>query len=289
MQTISTSKKTFATFAEIIKRASFGADEKSLRTTLGNNINDSHQKFIEVPDENLWGKIEEIIDETPIPWNRQEYNRELNELKNLLKNEDYGKSFDGIIKFLEATDNNTVGNKYSTVERTIDLFALGELNNSFELNYNRRTYLISKKIACLLESLYKRILHAHILRVCDASKAAAQIAKLYEERYNTNVRLAGKLAFGDIPILLSKSASLFSNLIEYRLDSRFNHWLFDEFQDTSRQQWSFFRSIIDETVAEDSGDKTFYYVGDVKQSLYSWRGGDRLLFDEVFKLNLSFD
>ena len=282
LQTISTSKKTFATFAEIIKRASFGADEKSLRTTLGNNINDSHQKFIEVPDENLWGKIEEIIDETPIPWNRQEYNRELNELKNLLKNEDYGKSFDGIIKFLEATDNNTVGNKYSTVERTIDLFALGELNNSFELNYNRRTYHISKKIACLLESLYKRILHAHILRVCDASKAAAQIAKLYEERYNTNVRLAGKLAFGDIPILLSKSASLFSNLIEYRLDSRFNHWLFDEFQDTSRQQWSFFRSIIDETVAEDSGDKTFYYVGDVKQSLYSWRGGDRLLFDEVF-------
>ena len=58
--------------------------------------------------------------------------------------------------------------------------------------------------------------------------------------------------------------------------------MFDEFQDTSRQQWSFFKSIIDETVAEDSGDKTFYYVGDVKQSLYSWRGGDRLLIDEVF-------
>lgn len=278
----STSKKTFSTFAEIVKRASFGAEEKSLRKTLKENIDDSHKKFIEVPNENLWGKIDEILDESPIQWNPKEYKAELDELKNQLKNENCGKSFDGIIKFLETTDNNVVGKTSTSVDRTIELFIDGKLNAPFEISYQKKTYNFSEKTALLLYSLYRRICHAHILRVCDASKATAQIAKMYETRYNSNVRLAGKLSFDDIPILLNDSASVFSKLIEYRLDARFKHWLFDEFQDTSRQQWKFFRNIIDETISDCDGEKTFYYVGDVKQSLYSWRGGDRLLFDEVF-------
>ena len=282
LRTNSTSKKTFANFAETVKRASFGTEEKSLEKTLKENIDDSHKKFIEVPNPQLWGRIDVILNEPPLHWDKQAYTDELNALKNQLKNENCGKAFDGIVKFLETTDNNTVGKVSTSVERTVELFESGHLDDSFEIQYQKKTYVISKETALLLNSLYKRISHAHILRVADASKATAEIAMMFENRYANDVRLAGKLSFDDIPILLNSSANAFSKLIEYRLDARFKHWLFDEFQDTSRQQWNFFKNIIDETVSNNDGEKTFYYVGDVKQSLYSWRGGDRLLFDEVF-------
>lgn len=53
--------------------------------------------------------------------------------------------------------------------------------------------------------------------------------------------------------------------------TRFEHFLLDEFQDTSRVQWENFRPLLKNSV--DSG---FYnlVVGDVKQSIYRWRGSD---------------
>ena len=278
----SISKKTFSTFTEILKRASFGAEEKTLKKILNDNIENSHRMFLEVPDKSLWGNIDAILDYTPISWDPIAYQNELEELKEQLKSEECPAPFNYIIKFLEETDNNVVGSESTILERTISLFSCGKLNDKFDIVYNKKTYSFSEKIAHLLSSLFRRICDAHILRVCDASKATAQIAEMYEQLYNTNVRLAGKLSFDDIPILLNASAHSFSKLIEYRLDSKFKHWLFDEFQDTSRQQWNFFKNIIDEVISDESGEKTFYYVGDVKQSLYSWRGGDRLLFDDIF-------
>ncbi len=275
--------KTFSEFAEIVKRASFGAEEKSLHKTLKENIENSQKKFIEVPDVRLWGNISAIIgNREAIQWESEAYKKEISALKLSLQNEDCGKAFDGVIKFFENSDPNTIGTVSTSLERIVELFAEDCLENGFLLPYNRKEYNISPKTGKILSSLLRRLCDAHIMRVCDASKAAAKIANMYETRYAQNVRQAGKLAFDDIPILLNNTATTQTRLLEYRLDSRFKHWLFDEFQDTSREQWKFFKNIIDETIAESSGEKTFYYVGDVKQSLYSWRGGDRFLFDEIF-------
>ncbi|HKK67581.1 MAG TPA: 3'-5' exonuclease, partial [Bacteroidales bacterium] len=53
----------------------------------------------------------------------------------------------------------------------------------------------------------------------------------------------------------------------------------DEFQDTSRMQWSILRPLLEESLA--SGGKTMI-VGDVKQSIYRWRNGDwNLLSSQV--------
>ncbi len=62
---------------------------------------------------------------------------------------------------------------------------------------------------------------------------------------------------------------------------RTDHWLLDEFQDTSRLQWQALRDLVDEVIQSDSGCRSFFYVGDTKQAIYSWRGGDPRLFDEV--------
>lgn len=63
-----------------------------------------------------------------------------------------------------------------------------------------------------------------------------------------------------------------------RLGARLTHVLLDEFQDTSREQWASLLPLIEECLAT-GGSLT--YVGDVKQAIYSWRGGDATLFDEA--------
>ncbi|MEO1096543.1 MAG: UvrD-helicase domain-containing protein [Bacteroidota bacterium] len=56
-----------------------------------------------------------------------------------------------------------------------------------------------------------------------------------------------------------------------KVGSFFNHYLIDEFQDTSAFQWQSFRPLIENSMAEGNQN---LLVGDVKQSIYRWRGGD---------------
>lgn len=63
-----------------------------------------------------------------------------------------------------------------------------------------------------------------------------------------------------------------------RLGSGLNHILIDEFQDTSRPQWEALRPLAEEALSR-GGSLTV--VGDIKQAIYGWRGGDATLFDGV--------
>lgn len=64
----------------------------------------------------------------------------------------------------------------------------------------------------------------------------------------------------------------------YRLATRFRHYMVDEFQDTSRLQWENLALMVEEALSTGG---SFFYVGDKKQAIYSFRGGESLLFDEV--------
>ena len=60
----------------------------------------------------------------------------------------------------------------------------------------------------------------------------------------------------------------------------------DEFQDTSFLQYKILEPLIKEILSGDQTKfKTFFYVGDTKQSIYRFRGGKRELFDYVAKSN----
>lgn len=63
-----------------------------------------------------------------------------------------------------------------------------------------------------------------------------------------------------------------------RMGSRLSQILLDEFQDTSQEQWDAIRPLAAESLAS-GGSLT--YVGDVKQAIYGWRGGDARLFDKA--------
>ncbi|WP_045220233.1 UvrD-helicase domain-containing protein [Desulfonatronum thioautotrophicum] len=61
------------------------------------------------------------------------------------------------------------------------------------------------------------------------------------------------------------------------LGVHWQHLLIDEFQDTSREQWDVLRELALEALAEGG---SLFCVGDVKQAIYRWRGGDWRLFFE---------
>jgi len=62
--------------------------------------------------------------------------------------------------------------------------------------------------------------------------------------------------------------------------SEFEHFLFDEFQDTSRKQWETLAPLVEEALSKGG---SLFFVGDVKQAIYRWRGGDWSLFDEIWE------
>ena len=95
-------------------------------------------------------------------------------------------------------------------------------------------------------------------------------------------RRANQLEFGDVSrqcfeLLHDEATAAF---MQTQLDARYKHLLFDEFQDTNPIQWH----IIHDWLAayQGDGDKPkVFLVGDVKQSIYRFRGADARLFDQA--------
>ncbi len=94
--------------------------------------------------------------------------------------------------------------------------------------------------------------------------------------------------FNDISNLVYEllSTKIDKDFLYFRLDSSFSHILMDEFQDTSLLQYKILEPLIKEILSGDTTKfKTFFYVGDTKQSIYRFRGGKRELFDYVANSN----
>ncbi len=119
-----------------------------------------------------------------------------------------------------------------------------------------------------------------------------ELYKLYKDyKFKFNMS-KNYLHFDDISNLTYEllSTKVDKEFLYFRLDSKFSHILIDEFQDTSLIQYKILEPLIKEILAGSSnGFKTFFYVGDTKQSIYRFRGGKRELFDYVLKSNRSID
>ncbi|MDY3351181.1 UvrD-helicase domain-containing protein [Riemerella anatipestifer] len=63
-----------------------------------------------------------------------------------------------------------------------------------------------------------------------------------------------------------------SAFIYEKIGTRYQHYFFDEFQDTSKLQWENIIPLRDHTISSE--DHSFTLVGDPKQSIYRFRGGD---------------
>lgn len=162
-------------------------------------------------------------------------------------------AIDNVEKWYSKTSERSI---ISSIESAYDAglnACMHEISLLFETEYSR--YETGKAIR---KNIYVFGIYRHLLRELQN----------YREEHN---------------VLLLSDANLFlreligtdeTNFIYEKIGSRFRHFLIDEFQDTSGFQWDNFRPLLVDTA--DQGFENML-VGDVKQSIYRWRGGRREL------------
>ncbi|VDC23247.1 double-strand break repair helicase AddA [Pseudogemmobacter humi] len=141
-----------------------------------------------------------------------------------------------------------------------------------------------------LQALMRRVEDARPLRLGLASlrKALAlhRFAAGFLRRYEAAKAAHGWLDFDDF---ITRASRLLTDpavapWVLYRLDGSIDHVLVDEAQDTSPGQWRIIAALTGEFVAGEGAreaERSFFVVGDKKQSIYSFQGADVAGFDAV--------
>ena len=155
-----------------------------------------------------------------------------------------------------------------------------------EVKDGRKILTISLEQWKIWQQLFRLAIDCELASAVSKTQAIGELMEQVDHEHGEQLRKRGLLSFDDVKILLGKwsqseGARLRRELIDYRLDGRYDHWLLDEFQDTSRAEWRGLEPLIDEAVADPEG--SFFVVGDRKQGIYAWRGGDVSLFDDVLR------
>lgn len=166
------------------------------------------------------------------------------------------KNFDGFGLIL-PTDANTkdiLEDGYlSKVKEAIAESIFPQVKDLFEKAANINDHLL------LLTSIQKNI--SSISLINEVEKSLDSIKK------DSNV-----LLINEFNTIISKNLQQQpANFIYERIGSRYNHYFIDEFQDTSTLQWNNLNPLVENARAQSD---TIMLVGDAKQSIYRWRGGN---------------
>ena len=95
-------------------------------------------------------------------------------------------------------------------------------------------------------------------------------------------------------MLIADTTELISKVIEgsdtsfiyEKTGTQVDHYMIDEFQDTSGMQWDNFRPLVGESMAQGLDN---LIVGDVKQSIYRFRNSDWTLLDQQVRQDFNSD
>jgi len=105
--------------------------------------------------------------------------------------------------------------------------------------------------------------------------SSAMLAHVQASKESMRVRDFDDLEIGVSQLMADSSHAAY---LQARLDSRYQHILIDEFQDTNPLQWQILRSWL-EGYGTDVSKPSVFIVGDPKQSIYRFRRADPRLFD----------
>ena len=109
-----------------------------------------------------------------------------------------------------------------------------------------------------------RLIREQLYGLGVAGELRAALTEIQKEKNvlsldDSNALLRGIIDGTDAPFIYEK------------MGVRYEHFLLDEFQDTSTIQWDNFRPLVENAL---SGGHDSLIVGDVKQAIYRWRGSD---------------
>lgn len=285
-------------FIEAFKRATFGAEEKRLTGRLDEFLDQHAETYLEAPRGELWGNPRRIWPEgtewlqpqadrgkaaaelrAALPWEmlNDKQRQRLEDLFAALPAWQPGAPLPAPVEYL--------------VKNALAVWD-GLRAGRAELTLERKKVALPPGACRALAALLQAIVGAELARKLEITRGLFAVLHGYEAVYHEAVRRGGRLTFADVqrlllpeaeaPVLSGRDAGEGRLLIDWRLDAQFDHWLLDEFQDTSYAQWSVLRNLLDEAVQDPEGRRSLFYVGDVKQSIFAWREGDPRLFREIF-------
>ncbi len=264
------------------REATFGAEEKSLRRRLETFIVTNHAQFLEGPESPRWGDPATIWP-AGSPWlepTADDARDAATELAAFAATQD-GEVFRSLETIAGAALTWEPGMPLPdgrVFEDLLAQFARDPDPASLTITYRRREVVLPAAIVPAVRRIVRRFVGASLRRHLRIAAGVRRVLAPFDEAYHEEVRLSGRLAFADVVELLRRIPPL---EWQARLDARLEHWLFDEFQDTSLLQWSVVENLIDEVLQDDSGRRSAFFVGDPKQSIYRWRGGEHRLIERV--------
>ncbi len=169
----------------------------------------------------------------------------------------------------------------------------GFLNSSLTWLKKKSEYQSFKKLKSeipTLESECKEI-ENDLKRYYEAKETAIfkkfpKFIQLYDNATSKIQALDFDAIKDKVHVLLNGYEELPAEFFYFRLDSKIAHILIDEFQDTSLNDYKILAPFIDEIkagIGQAKWHRSVFFVGDVKQSIYAFRGSFSSLFESVSK------
>jgi ATP-dependent helicase/nuclease subunit A len=298
-----TDEATRRELLEAFKQATFGREEKAFGDKLDDFIESLREQVYRVlPDGSRWGEREAIWGDAA-PWRPPPGEAGLNDAADrvLALVEEQGWSAAVCERwrgFAEAVRTFRPGVPWSPpltylAEKLLPVSQALE-NGAAEVKLNRSTCLLEGPLCEAVRELVRHVVGGELRCAAETTRGLFRVLDLFERLYDARARRLGLLSFSDAQYLLTAGSAAGAGLvmtrnvhaqdrlyIDYRLDCQLDHWLLDEFQDTSDLQWAVLHNLLDEILQDDTGRRSLFYVGDVKQSIYRWRGGNPRLFGAI--------
>lgn len=277
-------------FIAAFDQATFGVEEKSLHRAFDAFIEDHHQAWLLDPVAEKWGHPAAVWSQ--LPWYLESPSVDAGALRDefasaietmTLQPRQRAKLLD-IVELLASHQPGTATSKKFHYLRDSILPSLPDLRRG-QAMLKIWNFITLEAAACrALTGLIGRFLAGEAAAMLRRTQGLASLLADYEAHHQDSVRRQGRLTFDDVKFLLARGgpggvgdgggAGLARLAIDARLDARFDHWLIDEFQDTSLLQWEVLRPLVEEALEDPEGQRTYFQVGDEKQSIYRWRGGE---------------
>lgn len=292
-------------FLEAFRLATLGSDENRVTDQLDDFLRRLHKLFLSAPAASCWGQAEAIWPDGGQHWFPGEIQalvegeRLLDALRDMSANGEkvewkYWNEFVADLDGFRPGMPLTPRLKY-VAERVLPVWK-EILSGKASIKFNRTIHELGPEACTPLRRIFQWLIGGEIRGKLDRSRGLYQLLQFYEKAYAQQVRRRGYLTFEDVQLLLTgRGLEENGNLprftqfpdedarlrIDYRLDARYDHWLLDEFQDTNPLQWSVIENLVDEVIQDASGTRSLFQVGDLKQAIYAWRGGDTRLFADI--------
>ena len=152
-----------------------------------------------------------------------------------------------------------------------------------KLNIDDKIYQ-PKLVKSVISNAKNKMQDAYTFATFARDFKSQKIAQIYEEYENT-LNNNNAIDFDDMLMLTVK---LLDHNTEIRTHyyERFQHILVDEYQDTNLAQYNLVNMLYTNKLTEVPPERSLCVVGDVDQSIYSWRGADYTIimnFQKDFK------